>query len=384
MLSLVKLRSQRSAAVSRSSRLSGLVADSRGFLFSLDDPSPAPGERDILAQDRASRSRFRMFHPFAGRRGGLIILALCTLLGGFLYLYPRLTGEVGFSPPTGGYASPFPVSPQSADVPVSPAVMAQAHMFGEVVGSSSNGMPLIEDPLTGDVRELTPVEADFPAHLPYASTGNRNVLWTPGPRGWGVWWQDQETEARLNARNTLDRGGWRVKQEQELSAAVAAVRVMLQRSMAFDFEVWAQGVAPDLVYGTDVISQRYDVVPGKRYWSAVPARWVCSSFVEQSLNLGVSQGCPSVELEQALAAVWYDFGEIHGYLARLGRYGVRVDAMPTGQVYESAALLDLAHIFEDMRRAVLAFQESLDDLATLSWNEELPISVELFQLPAEF
>ncbi len=279
-------------------------------------------------------------------------------------------------------ASPFIVASRAFSAPAGAALLAQAEAFGEVLGTSSDGLPVVEHSVTGEVRPLTPVEADFPVHLPYVRTGVRDVVWSPGPHGWGLWWNPDQYGSLLSDSTSLDRTGWRQQQERELRYAVRVLASLLEHLLVFDFDVWVPHQSDLLVQGTEGLAARYPSVVSLDSWDAIPLSWSCDPFVDSTYKLGVSLGCPSGDLEQRLSTVWNQVGVVHGQLSRFGRIGVRVDDVPTEVVYSSTVLRDLAFLFEDLRRDARDLQILLEALRVASWEEDLPIDVELFQLPA--
>lgn len=84
--------------------------------------------------------------------------------------------------------------------------LARAGHYGPVVDAvGTERLPVIEHSLTGAVREVTPVELEFPANRPYLPAGSTGVVWNPGPRGLGLWRRhDPVRDLRLN-RLLLER-----------------------------------------------------------------------------------------------------------------------------------------------------------------------------------
>ena len=277
--------------------------------------------RDIFrGERRRPRSRWRglrfLIGGYYSGRFGLAVLAVFMTLGVGVMVYqnwfagPSNTVSVeerGDAHPETGR----PLTAQEAGM---------AARFGEPLYLGDQGYPVVRDRDSGEVREVTPVEVDFPSGVLFQDAEG-GAVWAPGPRGWGIWW-DQETvelEGRLSLR--MDRDGWVARQNEELARALVGLEYATEQLALWSLDDWTSGRATGLAMFMDAYRAEYpEAKPG--FWGLVPGRWYCDEQLEKDLRHGVTVGCPSGALVSALEGVWVEIGlyaETLSIVADLGR-----------------------------------------------------------------
>ena len=237
-------------------------------------------------------------------------------------------------------------------------------------------MPVVEFS-SGNVRELTPVEAEFESPFRFEEAGYGDVLWNPGPRGWGMWWEDQREREMLWAERVFSRLRWRDKQEEELGVAAWAVSLGLAMLLYVDWEVWEVGIGEPLVHLMEWMEERYPL--GERgYWSGVPGRWVCADQLEVALTQGVTQGCPGEEYEALLRESWVRLGVVADLLLGIGRVIQVADGMNTGELYDSEVRSRLGFYVLDLGREWGRMESAFRDMREGTAWRGLPVDVEFF------
>ena len=340
---------------------------------------PQEPPKDILAEERARprRSLFRFMLPGSWLKGrsGAAIMGVFVLAGlGWILLPVR--DWVGLET-TARPAISMMVHPDSGRE-LTGAEYADARRYGRPLYLGDRGLPVVEHGFTGEVRELTPVEIEFEEGLPYRKTDYGRVVWTPGPRGWGIWWEDDSEVRALEASTLFIREGWREKQREELGYALAQVSEGLLLVKSMDFELWRPGIGPSLYAHMRDLKRRYPVVQ-YGHWTAVPGQWRCDFQLESDLNQGVTQGCPAVEYEDSLGAAWSHLGVVVEMLEGMGRVAVQMDGLSAENLYQSELMGVMTYRALDLTRAVRALELALDELWLDSSAVDLTISVGLFQ-----
>ena len=335
--------------------------------------------RDILSEERVRGLRWWWpgdWMPGRWLRGrfGLAVLFAFLLVWVFWSAFCGLRDGEAVRGGAGGSGS-SPVLVEQRALSSVEAVRAQG--FGEPLYLGQGGLPVVRLGSTGEVRELTPVEWGYDSVFPYVDTGVGGVLWSPGPRGWGMWWLGNGEEEFLRPVGGFDREGWRAKQERELRLAAAAVTVSLRALRRADLDVWARGELAVVGVMMGGLRDRYSVGVGGM-WAGVPGRWVCDLELEGDLTQGLSQGCPGAGLEGLLQQAWSDMGVLIERLDGIGRVGAEMDKMTTKELYESEVLADMWYNFQDLGREVEEVNISLDRLSSGSLEAGLTVQAILF------
>ena len=348
---------------------------------------PAVSEKDILSEERSRRSPMprgvRRLWPgnwMVGRLG-LSLLAAFILFGSVWVLF--FSAGEGSGP---GSAPSFvpPVSHPEAGRELSVAEKVRFSSIGRPLYLGPSGLPVVEHGVTGDVREVTPVEVRFldevpNPDVPFVHAGHNNVVWNPGPSGWGMWWQDQSESRELQPDFYYDRMRWRKKQEDELRYAAALLSLGLREAVGFNLELWQEGPGARLYHLMEELRSGYPVVSNHGSWAAVPMQWTCDGSLEAQFTAHATQGCPGDEYHRALNNAWMVAGSVADYLQGIARLAVTMDSMRARDLYESAALDTMVYFLADLLDSIRLLNEALNTLRDVSLREDLLISVSLFQ-----
>ena len=335
---------------------------------------PRESAQDILAEERV-RPR-RLWWPgnwFVGR-AGLVFLAVFVAVGLGWAVFSRMgPGDVRPAVPGNVFPGDHPEAGRGLTVQEGSA----AARYGVPLFLGDGGLPVVRMAVTDEVRELTPVEMEFESALPFVSAGHGSVVWNPGPRGWGMWWVDDTERRELRPDVSFSRVRWWRKQQEELRLATAEVSNGLRLVRSMDFEVWREGIGPELAARVAGLKSRYPVT---RYghWGAVPLQWVCDSELESDLNQGLTQGCPGGPYMEVLGDAWTRLGAVVELLDGMGRLGAEMDAMRSHDLYQSDLLLMQVYALADLMGAVEELTESLDILWDETGARGLPVAVRLF------
>ena len=276
--------------------------------------------RDIFEGGRGRRPRFRKLRFlfggwFAGKIGlAVLVVFLAVAVGamGYERWYSEDAREVTF------VEEDFIHPEAGRDLTADEAGVAAR--YGRPLYLGDSGLPMVRNLDTGEVRELTPVEVDFPAGVVYDETDGPGV-WAPGPRGWGVWWD--AGAASLDARRTLalDRRGWVERQNAEIARVLGGLEHAVDLVGEWDRDAWVVGSGTRAARHMSAMWEAYpDAMLG--YWGLVPSRWWCDERLEHDLRHGVTFGCPSGEVVGAVEAVWVEVGlfiEMMTEVSELGR-----------------------------------------------------------------
>ena len=346
-----------------------------------DDPAEA--RRDILSGERR-RGPGKWWWPgnwLSGRTGLVVLVAFIVLGLGWISI------EGGFGSDGKPSSPAFPVlesaHPDSGR-PLTDTEYALAEPFGEPLRLGARGVPLLRHRGTGVVREITPVEVEYAAETagldrPYLETEVNEVVWTPGPQGWGMWWKQSSALEAIGPLVSFPRERWRAKQQAELELALAGVTEALRQVGAVDFTVWRSGLSQEF-YGTARdLRGVHPVVADHGFWWAVPHQWECDVALERALNAGITQGCPPPEYHVALDEAWTRVGVVVDLLHGMGKLGLIMDSMPTGELYDSGLVADQAYAAADLLDEVRRLERALEVLRYVSAEQGLIIDVGLFR-----
>ena len=249
---------------------------------------------DILVDERLRLRRRRwylLWAPWPVLSGRLALFLVVGFVFAGVGVAVCSSGGEGDYPVPVGARGPHGMA---AHVPLSVSEVARASSYGEALFRGPGGLPVVRFPSGELVRELTPVEWEYESPLPYISSGSGSVVWGPGPRGWGMWWEPSGSPAGEVGELGFDAEGWRHRQEMEVRWAVAVVTSGLRTVGEFRSRPWRVGPAESLQDTMVLVRDRHGVPPGGA-WSSVPLRWACLSGLEHDLHQGVTQGCASPE-----------------------------------------------------------------------------------------
>ena len=335
-------------------------------------PPPEAERPDILAEERA-RPR-RMWWPgnwLRGRLGAVLIVLL--LAGGSGYL---VWDRVDL--PGGGPVAPAPDGEEHPEAGrrLTPVEYAAGRPYGRPLFLGDGGLPVVRLDATGDVRELTPVEMEGTGSGLPVPSGNHGVVWTTGPRGWGLWWKEDPEGDVVNSFLEFPRMAWHERQDGELVHAVDRVSLAMRFLGAMEFRPWLEGVSEPVYLLADGLRARYPVT-AFGLWSEVPGQWVCSERLEADLNQGVTQGCPGDEYMTALRGAWFELGHVVYIMHGMGSLGVRMDGMDAESLYQSELMGAQAYHMIDLLEEMEELHAALRLLRDVSWREGLPITVVL-------
>ena len=339
-----------------------------------------PGEEpDILSDERDRRERrrrgLRRFLPGAWMSGrvGMIVLVVFLVVGGGLAWWQRV------DPAGAGRATPSVREPHpEAGRRLTAAESGLGGRYGRPLFLGEGGLPVVRLESTGEVREITPVEAGYDNFYPFRSTGRADVVWAPGPRGWGMWWRQ---EPLVSAREDLRLFGlwdWRVRQEDELRHAVRQVSLGASLGVEGAQQRVLLGPMPGLTPVLLGMEERY----GQRvqgWWGMVPGLWVCGDGLESDLRQGLTGGCPGEGMEGLLAEAWADVGGVLGVLDRLDVLGHRASRMSGEEVFLSGSGSSVAYLVADLVRSVRDLEGSLAALEAGSREVGVPVVVRLYE-----
>lgn len=361
-------------------RLSGLGAGA-------DDAAYAPPPGDILAAERTRR-----------RRGLTARIPLLRLLNARVFaagVVLAVAGGLGLAFWQNG--SPSVRLPGGVETPVAAAAphpeagralkgveVLQAEWLGRPVRLGEGGLPVVEHGVTGEVREMTPVEVEYWEEThggvsPFLDTGVNGVVWNPGPDGWGMWWRDNSLQAELlpDARFTRER--WRDKQERELAEAAALLSLALLELEGYEVERWVEGPSARIAGLMARLRAVHPVVAEHGFWEGVPVQWLCDDGLEAAVTLGVSQGCPPAHYMDFLYEAWGRLGAVSDHLSGLARLGLVIDRLSARDYYELTARDEFLYAFLEVEDLVGRLFIALDGLRQVSVGQELPLNVRLFE-----
>ena len=212
-----------------------------------------------------------------------------------------------------------------------------AARFGRPLYMGDGGLPVIEVYETGQIREMTVFEANFPSNRPlsvdYADAPDVDpalrryqvpdvdydgVYFHPGPEGEGVWWHDPVRDSVVARTVSLDRLGWETRQVEILVEALPVLEEILLSYAETDLTNWDEDWVLNVHTEAERLTERF-VAGNHDEWAMVPYRFSCDEDLELARTEGVTKGCPSVLLQQALSYMWARYGALVHSLWALAR-----------------------------------------------------------------
>ena len=319
---------------------------------------------DILLDSRGRRPRFSRLKWLAGGffsgKVGLAVLTIFLVVGGVWLVYHRYFT----TPADAGMVGMVVTSHPEAGRPLTSSEAGAATRFGDPIRLGDSGRPVVKFHSTGEVRELTPLELEFPEGSVAEERGG-GVLWAPGRLGWGIWWDGQEAEDAARKHLYMDRDGWVARQNLEIARALAGLENGMVGLLGMDLENWRSGQGLGMsVYMDSFVGAYPDVSPG--YWGTVGWRWMCDETLESELRHGVTEGCPSPEVSAGIGLVWTEVG----LMAELLRGFAAIAAVRDIQTSKQAMV---ANTSNEMRLA-------LNDLVSI--RDRLPGALALLDVVA--
>ena len=353
---------------------------------------PAPEElvetrrRPVGPMDADERPRLLRWLPrfprLPGGRAGYALLGGLILAGLFFAFWrpgsPSLGSPVFTAPP---------LSQAHAEEgrPLVSSEVVMALSYGEPRELGPGGLPVVVHDATGDLRELTPVEAayyeeagsDLPPYLPFEGT---HIVWAPGPRGWGLWWDHDPLSDALSDRLLFDRRGWLKRQRLELQDAVNHVSYAVYSMTALEFDPWRRGVSAAIYLPLKELRAKHPLGSVHGQWAAVPSQWECDPALEAAVSSVVTNGCPPGSLAGAISEVWARLGRLVDQLYALGRYGVVLDNSRMSDIHDSGALQQHGFALLELEDDVYRFYASLTQLEEFSLGLGYPVVIRPFHI----
>lgn len=376
------------------------VADGYAALLEKDRSESVPAS-DLLAEERELAAGSRWWRPWwlragfsgewlAGQRGTVLALAAMAALGGWLvWMMATGGGRTGLGGDVSGWDGDvdYSVSREAGRV-LRAGEVELGLAYGEPLRLGGGGLPVVVHHGTGDERELTPMEVEF--YQEHGSEGFagvplgvNQVLWNPGPQGWGMWWRESDVEAVTRPQLGFTRNGWLDKQESELQWLLwrfEEAALVLDRLE--DPLVRQRGLGAELAVVLDRVVDRYPVVAERRgvmAWAGIPTRWVCLEELEFAATQGITQGCPSTSYVGALSEVWGSAGALFEDLSETARLLNYLDGLSTNDYFESGKVPDLyLGLLDTVQVEVVNLGYAVRGLRFLSGYEGLYFSVDVF------
>ena len=356
---------------------------------------------DLLAEEREMASQSRWWRPwwlragfsgevFTGQKGTVMAVVLLAGVGGLL-VWMMATG--GGRSGLGGDLSAWDGNgeyslPGDAGRVLRAAEVEVALAFGEPVELGVGGLPVVVHAATGVERELTVMEVDFfhdhgTQSLGGVELGTNQVVWNPGPQGWGMWWRETAVEEVARPELGFTREGWRIKQEEEMEWLFRRLEsAFLVLNRLEDPLVRERGLGAELGLVLDSIVDRYPIVRERRgvvAWAGIPLSWVCLEELEFGSTGGISQGCPSVEYQQAVSEVWGSAGALFVDLSGTARLLSYMDGLSTHDYFRSGKVPELyLGLIDTIEVEGVNLGFAVRALRILSGYEGMYFSVELF------
>ena len=223
---------------------------------------------------------------------------------------------------------------------IAPLQRLRWQRFGRPLHIGPRGIPLIENEITGDVREMTELEMTFPHGMDYARDPvDRSVVYAPGPTGYAVRWWLPEVYDDLPPARAFDRVGWFVEHETRLEQAVADVSLGLTHVANVPPGSWNRRWGEELAAIAGAITDRH-AYGDPDYWVLVGALAYCSDSLEAAYRGGVTQGCPSRGYQDTVAVIWRDLGRLVTVMDRLGKSAMLRSHHQAGHLYRDVDVGD--------------------------------------------
>lgn len=240
--------------------------------------------------------------------------------------------------------------------PLSPAVRLRLARYGIPLHMGPNGVPLIRERLTGDVREVTELELQHPESSdPVPSAANADVVTVPGPHGTGVMWWEPRHLQDLPEPRYVDRVRWYQHQERQLNALTVDLVLVIDYVVSTPADRWDDRWGVGLVDLTTAITDKY-AFGNPDYWSFASRFISCDSALDLAMTSGIGSSCPSQSFAATVDQVYVAAGHIVGRLERVGRaaqlpydYNIGKLYRPSEVAeYQRGALSEVERLMEDV------------------------------------
>ena len=250
--------------------------------------------------------------------------------------------------------------------------------FGRPLHIGPSGIPLIENEVSGDVREMTDMEMSFPHDVDYERDPNdRSIVFVPGPTGYAVRWWLPEVYEELPKARAYDRVGWFVVHESRLESVVGDISLGLVHISTVPPTAWDRRWGNELVDISDAITDTY-AYGNSDYWTLIPGLLYCSSRLENVYRSGVTEGCPSKGYQDTVSVIWRDLGRIVNIMDRLGKSAMLQSHHQFGHLFRDEDVGEYrVKQLELMQSALLEVRESFDRLKEYGNAEGYYIQVNL-------
>ena len=229
--------------------------------------------------------------------------------------------------------------------------------FGEPLHFGPSGVPLVEDRRSGDVRELTELELEFPHDRDYLTVPDApGVVYAPGQTGYGVRWREPLKFREVPESRPVDRVTWFKEQERLLSQALRDVNLVVAQVALAPPASWDRRWAEGLRDSVDAINGKYANGDSDQ-WMTVGYGVRCNRQLDFDYRQGLTEGCPSAAYRDAVATVWLHLGQVVEATRRLADSELLESNREFNRFYEDA------DIDGYQRRQVQAIESGMQDVA---------------------
>lgn len=273
---------------------------------------------------------------------GLLLIAVLTLglLGARAVVQDRRDDAMDGQPGGGDSVYETEVYAPNYGQELSAAMKLRLARYGIPLHIGPRGVPLLEDRLTGQVREATELELTIPETAETMRESlNPDVAGAPAPGGSKVNWVDPQGFEGFPTPQPLSRINWFVEQETRLDDAVRDLSLGVAHIVQTDYRRWDDDWGRDLSAIAEAIAARY-AWGDDRYWLLAGGVSYCDPALERLARGGVTDGCPSAELEQSVVNLWTSVGHTVEAMRLMGEAAqLRYDRR-TGHLYHYADVLE--------------------------------------------
>ena len=344
---------------------------------------------DILADERVRRrsSKLRfigLLSPW-GRRAepmpGSIKFLLLVAMVSIMVVGVWITRDV-YIDQARGMVARAPIFPDIAEGPHPDAgrsleghEYSLASQYGDPLDLGEGGRPVVrfED---GDVRELTELEVEWDSPIPFRPTGLNNMVFGPGPRGFGLWFDEQLPDGSPDY--VYNRIRWAERQEFELSRAVGLVADGMKLYVSVDSDNFS--TEPTLGLEKVITElERSNRHTFKDRWQHAPEYWGCSAELERDLHFGLTAGCPGGQLVEDLERAWLLVGEVSQLFRRMVETTLFMSVYSRSDWAYAGVHESLLQQREEMQRQLLSLDSVLTSLRSRGAELKLPMEVYFFQ-----
>ena len=223
---------------------------------------------------------------------------------------------------------------------LSAAMKLRLARFGIPLHMGPRGVPLLEDRLTGEIREASAFELAIPENAEEVRVGmNPDVVSAPGPGGSVVHWDEPMGFEGVLESQVVSRVDWFVQQEERLGLALRDVTLGAAHISNVDYRRWDDDWGLALASISDALTQKY-AFGDVRYWPLAGSMAYCDQVAERVAEGGVTDGCPSVDLQQKAVDLWVLIGHVVETMGLMGKAAQLPYDRHMGSQFEPAEVLD--------------------------------------------